>query len=103
MNKCNNDKDFSQLKEINVLDLIQLDINEEQDIVENLLPIGVSVIGAPQKIGKTFFCLQLAISVSTGQSFLNKSVQQGTVLYIALEDPKEKIRKRIKRFQQNAR
>lgn len=40
----------------------------------------------------------MAISVSTGQSFLNKSVQQGTVLYIALEDPKAKIRKRIKRF-----
>ena len=39
MNKCNNGKDFSQSKEINVLDLIQLDINEEQDIVENLLPI----------------------------------------------------------------
>ena len=96
MNKCNNGKDFSQSKEINVLDLIQLDINEEQDIVENLLPIGVSVIGAPQKIGKTFFCLQLAISVSTSQNFLNKSVQQGTVLYIALEDPKAKIRKRIK-------
>lgn len=98
MNRCNNDKDLSQSKEINVLDLIQLDINEEQDVVENLLPIGVSVIGAPQKIGKTFFCLQLAISVSTGQSFLNKNVQQGTVLYIALEDPKAKIRKRIKRF-----
>ncbi len=46
------------------------------------------VVGAP-KIGKTWLCLDLAVSVATGTPFLNRFETQitGPVIYIAKEDP----------------
>lgn len=86
------------VEEINVMDLIDGDFDEQEDIVEDMLTPGVCVLGAPQKIGKTFFCLQLAIAISKGESFMGRHVQKKRVLYIALEDSKSKLNKRIKTF-----
>lgn len=56
------------------------------------------MLGAPQKIGKTFLALQLSNAIACGQEFLGNKVQQGHVFYIALEDSKAKILKRFRRF-----
>jgi hypothetical protein len=77
-------------------DLLSGPISETQDIVEGLVSVGVSLLGAPQKSGKTFFCLQMADALSSGKEFLGKKVVQGTVLYLALEDHKTKLQKRLK-------
>lgn len=88
-----------KVEEIGVMELLTTEVNEEADIVEDMLPIGVSVFGAPQKIGKTFFCLQLALAVATGRDFIGKKTTKGHVLYIALEDTKSKLKQRLKRFE----
>ncbi len=67
-------------------------------IVENMLVPGVVLLGAPQKTGKTFFCLQLADAISNGKDFLGRKVKQGTVLYLAFEDHKYSISSRLKRM-----
>ena len=56
----------------------------------------MTLIGAPQKTGKTFFGLQLADAIASGKKFLGKRVRQGTSLYLAFEDHKNKIQKRLK-------
>lgn len=75
-------------------------INDSQvnDIIEGLIPIGVTMFGAPQKIGKTLFCLQLANAVADGNAFLEHTCRQGHVLYIAFEDSKYSIKKRYDTF-----
>ncbi len=85
-------------KEINAIALMEKSFTKDTPIVENLFPVGVSLFGAPQKAGKTFFALQLALSVSSGNDFIGKKVSIGHVLYIALEDGQPAFQKRIKRF-----
>lgn len=85
-------------KEVNAIALMEKSFTKDNPIVENLFPVGVSFFGAPQKSGKTFFALQLALSVSSGNDFIGKKVSIGHVLYIALEDGQSAFQKRIKRF-----
>lgn len=72
---------------------------DEEDIVEDMISVGLTLIGAPQKTGKTFFGLQLCDAISEGKDFLGKKVQKGTALYLAFEDKKVNIRKRLKHMQ----
>lgn len=77
---------YDNVKEVNAVTLMEKSFVQDVHIVDNLLPAGVGLLGAPQKTGKTFFALQLAFSVSTGDNFFDRKVNQGHVLYIALED-----------------
>jgi hypothetical protein len=54
-------------------------------IVENMLPIGLSILGAPPKIGKSYFCEDMALCVATGRKFMGHNTRKGTVLYIHKE------------------
>ncbi|MCH5316545.1 MAG: AAA family ATPase [Eubacterium sp.] len=72
--------------------------NEEytysKDIVEGLFPVGIYLIAAPPKVGKSRLSLQLAYSVATGEDFWSKPVSQGSVLYLSLEDTKKRLQRR---------
>lgn len=65
-----------------------------KDIVEGLFPVGIHLIAAPPKVGKSRLSLQLAYSVATGEDFWNKPVSQGSVLYLSLEDTKKRLQRR---------
>lgn len=67
-------------------------------IVEDMLTPGVALLGAPQKTGKTFFCLQLADAITNGKDFFGRKVKQGPVLYLAFEDHKYSFSHRLKRM-----
>lgn len=66
------------------------------DIVENLLPIGVTLLAAPSKMGKTFLCMQMANAFAKGNEFLGFQCKQRNVYYIALEDPENNQIERLK-------
>ncbi len=56
------------------------------DFVENLLTDGAaSVIYGASNTGKTFFAIDLGAHVATGREWMGKEVEQGAVIYIALE------------------
>lgn len=57
------------------------------DFVEDLLTSGgASVVYGPSNTGKSFFMLDLAASVATGQHFRDQlETEQGAVVYVALE------------------
>lgn len=62
---------------------------EEQElwVWDNRLPLmGVSMLVAKPKVGKSTFARDLALSVATGQEFLGQTVSQGTVVYLAHEE-----------------
>jgi hypothetical protein len=46
---------------------------------------GESVVYGPPKVGKTFFALDVALSVATGSAFMGRNVAQGPALYVAAE------------------
>src|SRR5947209_8048999 len=51
--------------------------------VDGLLPVGaLSMIYAPQAQFKTFFSLDIALSIATGAPFHGRKVKQGAVVYV---------------------
>lgn len=67
-------------------------------IVKDMISVGVTLLGAPQKTGKTFFCLQLTDAISSGIDFLGKETVKGSILYLAFEDHKAMLQQRLKKM-----
>lgn len=68
-------------------------------IVPDILPQGLIALAGKQKIGKSWLDYGLAMSVACGGKALGyKDVQQGNVLYLALEDNERRVQERFKRF-----
>jgi archaellum biogenesis ATPase FlaH len=60
--------------------------------VDNLLPFaGLSVLAGKPKSGKTTLARQLAVAISQGLPFLGRKTQQGSVLYMALEEKQSEV------------
>jgi len=80
--------------------LIQADELAEKEIpipefvIGDMLPVGLSMLAAPPKAGKSFFALQAGLAIATGEPFLGRSVTSGSVLYLALEDNYYRLQQR---------
>ncbi len=65
-------------------------------IVPGLIAEGLTLFGGKPKLGKSWFLLGTAIAVATGGVALSTiPVEQGDVLYLALEDNKRRLQKRL--------
>lgn len=64
-------------------------------LVPGLLPQGLTMLAARPKIGKSWLALDLATAVATGGTFLGQQVEQGDVLYLALEDGDRRLQTRL--------
>lgn len=60
-------------------------IKPPQMIVEDMLPVGLTVLAGHPKLGKSFLSLLLCCCVATGEPFLERRTNQGEVLYLDLE------------------
>jgi hypothetical protein len=55
-------------------------------LVKDLIPrVGLVVVWGPPKCGKSFWAFDLAMHVALGRNYRGHRVQQGTVVYLALE------------------
>ena len=64
--------------------------------IPGMIPSGLSILGGGPKIGKSIMALQLGIGVAIGGYVFGKiQVQQGDVLYLALEDNERRLQERI--------
>ena len=72
--------------------------NDEDWLVDDLLPHGLTLLVGDSKIGKSFLALQLSVSVASDGLFLNNyDVNPGSVVYLSWEDGARRIQKRINR------
>ena len=77
--------------------LLSADMPGIQWIIEGILPVGLSLTGAAPKAGKSWLWLQVAKAVCNGGVVLGrKVVKRGHVVYLALEDSKERMASRIR-------
>jgi len=76
-------------------ELLSMDLPDKVFHVKDLLSVGADLLAGPPKIGKSWMALQIAIATSFGCEFLGEPVQQGGVLYLALEDSFSRIKKRL--------
>jgi hypothetical protein len=76
-----------------------LDLLPATPVVQGILYVGVTLFAGKPKIGKSWMMLALALAVTIGSTFLgNTTVQQGEVLYLALEDNHRRLQRRIKKL-----
>lgn len=78
-------------------ELIQLDLEPLEPIVPQMLYPGVSLVAGAPKVGKSWYCIDLGISVANGNQFLIFNTNKSDVLYLALEDSVYRLKERIKR------
>lgn len=63
--------------------------------VRGLIVEGLTLLCGSSKIGKSWLVLSMACAVAAGKPFLGRSTEQGTVLYLALEDSQRRIQYRL--------
>lgn len=69
-------------------------------ILPDILPdTGLYLLSGKPKCGKSWLALSLALSVTTGGSCLSRPVQQGRVMYLALEDTPRRFMQRMHKIQ----
>ena len=64
-------------------------------ILPGILPEGLTILAGKPKMGKSWLALDLALAVANGGKALGIQVEQGDVLYLALEDTKRRLQSRI--------
>lgn len=79
--------------------ILETEYPEPKWAVKGVIPEGTTIIAGPPKLGKSVFCLNIAVSVSEGGKALSYfDVERGAVLYLALEDGERRIKERLKRL-----
>lgn len=76
-------------------EIVRMDIPPVQYVVSDLITVGLGMIAAPPKAGKSLMMTALGLAVSTGGLFLGKETKQGRCLYLALEDIDARIKSRL--------
>ena len=95
---ANVQEDWDELfsKTMTATDVASATFPELRWVVDDLIPEGLSVFAGQSKIGKSWFLLQMALSVTSGSEFLGAfSTNQAAALYIALEDTPRRMKNRM--------
>lgn len=86
---------FRPIKAVTAAELDKMDIPPIEWLVENILPVGLSMIGAPSKYFKSYMALGLCISVCGGKCFLNFNSKKHGCLYLDLESTNRRPKSRL--------
>lgn len=65
-------------------------------IVPGYIPAGMTILAARPKIGKSWLAMQVSQAVASGGRIFDQQIDQGRVLYLALEDPIRRLQERLK-------
>lgn len=64
-------------------------------VVPDLIPEGLTILAGKPKIGKSWMSLGIAAEVARGGEYLDRPLQQGKALYLALEDTLGRLKRRL--------
>lgn len=94
------DETFSDMPErklntMNASELFNMNVKPTEFVINDLIPVGLSIIASPPKYGKSWLCLDMSISVANGDRFLGFTTNKCGVLYLALEDRFDRLKDRM--------
>ena len=91
-----NRKKFKKLRTVSGDELMKKTVKPARFVVNGLLPRGLNIVAGKRKEGKSWLMLDLCFSVAEGEKFLDHDTEQGTVLYLDLEDPESRLIQRAR-------
>jgi hypothetical protein len=81
---------------VTAADLMSAELPPVRWGVREVLPEGVTLLAGKPKLGKSWLALGLCVAVAAGGVALGtRQVEQGDVLYLALEDNRRRLQKRL--------
>lgn len=90
-------EEISPLTFIRADELDSMKLEKPFFLVEDMLPVGLTIVASPPKYGKSWYSLDLCVSVATGTKFLGKMTNKSGVLYLALEDSNNRLQERMRK------
>lgn len=87
--------DIPELESITASDLMDLDLPPLEYIVEDFLPLGLGLLGAPPKSFKSYMCLDMCLCICQGFDFLGFKTKKSACLYMDLESTRRRPKARI--------
>ena len=85
-------------KKLDIIDaetLADMRLEPVQFCIENILPQGIAMISGAPKIGKSWLMLDWCLKIAKGEPVWNFKTNQGTALYLCLEDNWNRIQNRL--------
>lgn len=90
------DNVFYPLQGITASELMQKSFPEPRWAIPGILPEGLNILGGKPKKGKSILALNICLDIALGKQALgNIHVEEGSVLYFALEDNHRRLQERI--------
>ncbi len=87
-----------ELETVSAAALMDMQLSPVQWVVVDLIPSGFNLLASPPKYGKSWWVLDLCLSVAAGTAFLGWETVQGRCLYLALEDSRNRLQTRLKKL-----
>ncbi len=75
-----------------------MDIPPIEWLITKILPVGLSMIGAPSKYFKSYMALAICVAICNGWKFLNYDCEKHACLYLDLESTKRRPKNRLKQI-----
>lgn len=75
--------------------LMEMDLPPTRFCVRGFLSQGVTILGGAPKTGKSWLALDLCVRVAKGEPLWGMQTEQGTVIYLCLEDSLRRVRDRL--------
>lgn len=88
-------KGFKPIQAVTAAELDNMTIPPIEWIVEKILPVGLSMIGAPSKYYKSYMALGLCVAICNGGKFLGLNCNKNGCLYLDLESTKRRPKNRL--------
>ncbi|MBD5112387.1 MAG: AAA family ATPase [Ruminococcaceae bacterium] len=86
---------MSELKTVNCEQLMTTPLKPIEFCIGGMLSTGLFILAGAPKIGKSWLALDICLSVAKGEPVLNATTNQGTSLYLCLEDSYTRIQNRL--------
>ena len=86
-----------KLESYTALELSKMEIEPVKWFIPNFLPSGLTILAGPPKIGKSFFCWNMALAVAYGGTAFSSVIipDKYNVSYLSLEDPPALLKDRL--------
>ena len=86
-----------RLESYTAFELSKMQVEPVKWFIPGILPSGLTILAGPPKIGKSFFCWNIALAIATGgTAFSSIDIQQShNVSYLSLEDAPALLKERL--------
>ena len=81
-------------------ELQKLELPPVEFLVDEILPLGLALLGAPPKSCKSYMCLQMCLAICTGHDFMGFKTKPHACLYLDLESTRRRPKLRLNQILQ---